>query len=247
MKNAFIAAAVLFVLSCGMQAAAVPAFFDDFENGVQGSIWTKWTGSNQEVLQTSTSHNITPSGSKSALAWQADPTGYSAWADFGSFSGDVRAEVWVFEDHSYSGDQPVTEMLCLIGDNGTSTPNFSTDYLQLGAVSFWPGGSANFGSRTLANGMADFGITRKAGWTNLVIQADSIANGAQVRFYIDGVLRGTGTRTATNLKWVRLGNNSKSYENFWYDDVRVTVPEPASLWALGSALAAFAGMRKRKS
>ena len=43
---------------------------------------------------------------------------------------------------------------------------------------------------------------------------------------------GTMKRTAANLRWVRLGINSKNYENFWYDDVKVT-PEPASLLLLG--------------
>ena len=37
---------------------------------------------------------------------------------------------------------------------------------------------------------------------------------------------------ARDLRWVRLGNNSKCYENFWYDDLSV-VPEPASLLMLG--------------
>lgn len=219
------------LLVAGM-AQAAPNFFDDFENGVQGSIWSKWTGSNQEILQTSTSHNHTPAGSKGALAWSADPTGYSAYADFGSTAEMVRAEVYVFEDKSYTGTQPVTNMLCLIGDTGGAV-GFGSDYLQLGVVPFWPGGSNDYGFRTAYGdaghgGSQSFGLARKAGWTKLAIEADAIADGGQVRFYIDDVLMPTTSqRTATNLRWVRLGNNSKNYENFWYDDVSVT-PEPAS-------------------
>jgi hypothetical protein len=222
---------------------ATTSFFDDFESGVQGSIWTKWTGSSQEILQTSTSHNHTPAGSKAALAVEADPTAYSGYAEFGSTADSIRAEVYLFEDLTHDGTnpaQPVTNMLCLVGDTGGSI-GFGADYLQIGVVPFWPGGSTTYGFRT-AYGDAghgnsqSFGVPRKQGWTKLAIEADSIASGGQVRFYIDDVLMPiTSQRTATNLRWVRLGNNSKSYENFWYDDVKVT-PEPASLLLLGLPL-----------
>jgi hypothetical protein len=218
---------------------ATTSFFDDFENGVRGSIWTKWTGSSQEILQTSTSHNHTAGGSQSALGWQADPTGYSAYADFGTTADFVRAEVYVFEDHNYTGTQPTANMLCLIGDTG-GTVGFGADYLQLGSVSGYAGGAQNYSFRTLYGdshgGTQNLGVSRKAGWTKLAIEADPIASGGQVRFYIDDVLMPiTSLRTATNLRWVRLGINSKNYENFWYDDVKVT-PEPASLLLLGLSL-----------
>jgi hypothetical protein len=51
-----------------------------------------------------------------------------------------------------------------------------------------------------------------------------------------------------NLRWVRIGNNSASNENFWYDDVRV-VPEPstaAAILGLGG-LAALARRRRVRS
>lgn len=226
----------LFVAALCVPALAAPNFFDDFENGVQGSIWSKWTGGSQEILQTSTNHNYTPGGSKSAQAHPADPTGYSAYADFGTTDGFVRAEVYVFEDYNYTGDQPTANMLCLIGDTG-GTVGFSADYLQLGAVSGYAGGAANYSFRTMYGdshgGTQNLGVSRKAGWTKLAIEADSLDDGGQVRFYIDDILMPTTSqRTAANLRWVRLGINSKNYENFWYDDVKVT-PEPASLLLLG--------------
>lgn len=227
-------------------AMAAPNFFDNFENGVQGSIWAKWSGSNQEILQSDPSHNLTPGGSKAARAVSADPAAYSAYADFGSTNGFVRAQVYVFEDFSNNGTnpaQPITNMLCLIGDTGGAV-GFSADYLQVGVVPFWPTtGSKSYGSRTMATGYGTPTTTvpRKAGWTKLAIEADA-GVGSQVRYYVDDVLITTGTRSAANLRWVRLGNNSKSYENFWYDNVSVT-PEPASLMLL--ALGGIAVLRRR--
>lgn len=253
LTHTLVASAAMLALVGASVAAAVPNFHDNFENGVLGSVWTVWPGSNQDLLTTSTDHNHTPGGSQSARAFASDPAAWNAYADFGSTSGSVYADAWVFEDFSNNGTnpaQPITNMLCLIGDTGGSV-GFSTDYLQLGVVPFWPGGSTTYGWRSKygdANqgGSQSVGVPRQAGWTHLAIQADSLAIGGQVRFYINGVQVGTTQRSATNLRWVRLGNNSKSYENFWYDDVNV-VPEPGSLLALGGALLSFAGViRKRR-
>jgi hypothetical protein len=231
------------------------ALFDDFEAGVQGAIWTKWPGSNQEILQTSTSHNHTLGGSKSALEVTADPTAYNAYADFGSTAGFVRAEVYLFEDLSNNGlnsAQPITNMLALVGDNGTATPGFSTDYLQLGVVPFLPGGSTGYSIRSRVNGSdpsADTNVDRAAGWTKLAIEADALGSGGQVRYYINDVQVGTASRsTGVNLRWIRLGNNSKSYENFWYDDVSV-VPEPTGILIAGIGGLALVGygLRRRRA
>ena len=241
----------LFILAVSAQPALAVSFFDDFEGGVSGSVWTKWTGGSQELLQTSNSHNFTPAGSQSALAVQADPTAFNAYADFGSTAGFVRAQVYVFEDFSNdgtNGSQPITNMLALVGDTGTSTPGFSTDYLQLGVVNFLPGGNTGYSTRSRANGAdvsADTGVDRSAGWIKLAIEADALADGGQVRYFIDDVQVGASVRSNTNLRWIRLGNNSKSYENFWYDDVSV-VPEPSSMLTLGVGSLALLFFRRRR-
>ena len=246
-------------LWCAAPALAVP-FFDDFETGVNGSVWTKWTGDFQELLQTDSSHNITLGGSQAARAHAADPTAYTGFADFGATGDFVRANVYVFEDFNNNGtnpNEPVTNMLALFGDG--AHPNGFSDYLQLGVVPFFPGGSQTYGFRTRYNdanalGIIDTGVSRKAGWTKLSIEADPIAAGGAVRFYIDDLLEGSSFRAGANggagglspvdLRWVRLGNNSKSYENFWYDDVSV-VPEPSSLLLLGLGIAAVNFSRRR--
>lgn len=242
-----------------MPALAAPNLYDDFENGVGGdivySVWgATWPDSStpqgtQNLVTTDSSHNHTLGGSKSARAFEADPAAWNGYTDFGSTDGDVFAEVWVFEDHNHDGSnpaQPVTLMLCLIGDNNTSKAGFETDYLQVGVVPFWAGGSANYGWRAKANDptFPDSGIQRKQGWTRLAIEADSLANGGQVRFYVDNTLIGTSSRSAANLRWVRIGNNSKSYENVWYDDLKVT-PEPTSLLLL--AIGGAAALRRRRT
>jgi hypothetical protein len=95
-----------------------------------------------------------------------------------------------------------------------------------------------------------------AGWTKLSIEADDYASGGAVRFYIDNSLVGSSFRAGANggagglsqvdLRYVRIGNNRKSYENIWYDDVRVSVPEPASATLLGLAGMAMVGCRRRR-
>jgi hypothetical protein len=250
---------VCVVFLCAPQASALP-FSDDFEGGVNGSVWTKWTGDFQEILQTDGSHNITPSGSLAARAHSADPTAYSAFADFGAHGGPLHADVYVFEDLNESGtdpNRPVTNMLALFGASGH--PGGFTDYLQLGVVPFFPGGSTSYGFRTRYNdanglGIIGTGVSRKAGWTKLSIEADAYGDGGAVRFFIDDTFVGSSFRAGANgglgglsevdLQYVRLGNNSKSYENFWYDDVSV-VPEPASILLLGSGALALAFRRRR--
>jgi hypothetical protein len=248
-------------------ASAVPNFSDTFEppTGVSGAVWTPWSpaapaGINNLVI-TSSSHNITPGGSQSAQANASDPAAWNGYADFGAYDGYIQSSVYVFEDLSNpgSGDQPVTNMFALLGDSGTG-PGAFTDYLQLGVVPFFPGGTTTYGFRTRYNdatgsGIIDTGVARKAGWTKLGIEVDPLSAGGAVRFYVDDVLEGSSFRAGANggagglspvdMRWVRIGNNSKTYENFWYDDVKV-VPEPSSVLMLGLGGAGLLGIALRR-
>lgn len=247
------------IMAClSMTASAAPSFFDDFEAGVGGTYtWTAWSPGPpaNNVPTTSTDHNHTPGGQYSAKTPQSDPAGWVAYADFGAYGGTLYAEAYLYEDYNNDGTNPsfpVTNMFSLYGD--AANPNAFTDYMQLGVVPFYPGGSQTYGFRTLYNdsnalGIIDTGVSRKAGWTKLSIEVDDLALGGQVRFFIDGTPVGTSYRAGANggagglspvdLRYVRIGNNNKSYETYWYDDVRV-VPEPTGiLLLLGGGLLAL--------
>ena len=223
---------------------------------------------NNNLVTTSNNHNHTPGGVNSARAFEADPAAWNGYADFGATPDSLVATAWVFEDRNRDGSnpaQPVTAMLSMYGNSTDATPSPGdfTDYIQLGVVNFYPSGNAEWGLRTRYNdanglGIIDTNVVREAGWTQLKIEVDSITAGGQIRFYIDtpslpeqlvgtsfraGSNGGAGGLSPVDLRWVRIGNNSPTYENFWYDDVSV-VPEPASLGLLG--LGAVSLMRRRR-
>jgi hypothetical protein len=227
--------------------ASALIFSDDFEAGVQGTVWTPWPPAHpagiNNLVTTDTGNNHTPGGAQSARVWESDPAAWNGYAEFGITATSIRADVYVYENLVVPGTnpaKPVSNMLALFGDHPSGPDGFS-DYLQLGVVPFYPGGSQTYGYRTLyADTLAgqlaavDTGVARKAGWTKLSIEADSLDVGGAVRFYIDDALVGGSFRAGANagagglspadLRWVRIGNNNKSYENFWYDDVEV-VPQ----------------------
>lgn len=262
----------LTVAGLGSTLVAAPNFHDDFEAGVGGTnTWYNWnSGSDRwpppnpsginNLLSTSDSHNHTPGGSQSARAWASDPAAWNAYSDFGADSGTIHAEAWLFEDYNNDGtnsSQPVTNMFSLYGDG--SNPGVFSDYIQLGVVPFYPSGSQRYGFRTRYNdstgaGIIDTGVSRKSGWTQLAIEVDALSDGGEIRFFIDGAQVGSSYRAGANggagglssvdLRWVRLGNNSKTYENFWYDDVSV-VPEPATAVLLLVGLGATVARRRR--
>jgi hypothetical protein len=221
-------------------------FYENFENGVShspdGGTWTKYPGAT-EYLQSSTNHNHTPGGSHSALAVEADPYVYNSYADFAATAGGVKATVYLFEDMNYVPpylDQPtwkqpyieVRNMFSLFGDSPNG-PSDDTDYLQLRLIPDVdrppnpPPDHFSYGIETKYNddhglGIIDTGVLRKKSqWMKLEIDADSMADGGKVRFYIDDALVGTSYRSGPDLRWVMLGATKITYENYWYDDVSV--------------------------
>lgn len=236
MRKVLIAALTAGVLCSG--AAAAPSFFDDFETS--NGNWTNWAGAvNLDRVQ---NHAYSPTHSFRA---SESTTPYAMYANFGSTSEALRAEVWLWDDaqdnvNGQDPSRPVNIMLSLWGS--TSSAN---GYHQLGVFG---GGTTGkdweYRIRTRSNG-ADTWMTtdrtRQAGFTQLAIEADAGA-GAQVRYYINGDLVGTSIRQG-DLALVRLGvNYGSSYDTIWYDNVRV-VPEPATAALL---LVGFGALIRRR-
>ena len=142
------------LLALAAPATAANLLSDDFESGVNGGIsntgvysgtWHPWSGPSstlyQQVLIASDSHNHTPGqpgspGGPPSLggqgypgaAWaaDADPYGYSGYADFGATTAGLHAEVWVYSDANEPAQKiqqqggtgstyPVREMFALLG------------------------------------------------------------------------------------------------------------------------------------
>ena len=246
MKRALWSLTACALLSVG-SLHAQPLFFDDFEHGVSRSVsggtWHTFNdGSffgNPQWLDAYDNHPHEPGGVLSARAVEADPWVYNSYADFGATGGSLRAIVYLFEDKNHVPPYPeydnqpqvqqrvkVTSMFSLWGDSATG-PEAYSDYLQLGVVPTFPGGGTTYGIRTKYNddhglGTIDTGVEReKSQWMKLEIDADSMADGGQVRFFIDDSLVGTSQRSGPDLRWVMMGGTTYSYENFWYDDISV--------------------------
>jgi hypothetical protein len=234
--------AIMVVLTTAASTHAALPFFNDFENGVSrdtsGGLWTRFDvgvpGLNiwqENWLESATNHNHTPGGSKEARAYEHNPGVYNSYADFGATGDSLRATVYLFEDMNYVPpyEHPVyqvTNMLSLWGDSGTG-PEARTEYIQLGVAPNFPGGGTTFGFRTKYNddnalGIIDTGVQRKESeWLKMSIEVDSVADGGEIRFFLDDVPVGTSQRSGADLRWVMLGGLTYTYENYWYDDVSV--------------------------
>ncbi len=199
------------------------------------------------LVTTDTSHAL--SGTHSARAWEADPADWNGFADFGATGAGLRATVYLYEDMTYVPpylDQPtwkqpaieVRSMFSLFGDSPTGRPDDLTDYLEIRTFPDLdrdiydpnnppPPDHYSYGIETKYNddqglGIIDTGVLRKKSqWMKLAIEADSMADGGQVRFFIDDALVGTSYRSGPDLRWVMMGATKITYENYWYDDISV--------------------------
>lgn len=221
------------LLLASLPATAAPSFFEDFESGSDG--WSTWPGALGQ-LNLDTSHNHTPGGQQSYRASEGEPGGFASYTQVADGTGMVRLDVWVYTDNANPDIDDSRGMIQL-----TSGVGFGTDYMQLGWLQDYPGGSERYSVRTRyrdtnALGYYDTGVNRPAvnDWVKLSIEADA-GVGGDLRFYVNNALvyTGVGQRLGANLDTIRLGVNfGNNHDTVWYDDVRY-VPEPAAAMMLG--------------
>jgi hypothetical protein len=233
-------------LLCAAPVQAVSHYFEDFETGSDG--WNTWPGA-LDHLNLDNSHNHTPAGQTAYLENEAEPNGFASYTQLADGTGNLRLDAWLYTDNANPDVDDARAMIQLTADG----PNFGTDYLQLGWLQDYAGGSERFSVRTAyrdghALGTYDTGITRPAvnGWVKLSIEAEA-GVGGDVRFFINNVLayNGAGERMGANLDTIRLGVNfGNNRDNVWYDDISV-VPEPASILLLGIGGLGLALRRRR--
>jgi hypothetical protein len=236
-------AALVLLLAAPAQAAAL--FFDNFDNsfwgepGLVGSVWPKWPIATDH-MNASLNHNHTPGGTTSIRLDPAFHQTLANYHDFGAAAVAVTATAWVFEDNNQVGSStyPINYSIGLFGDSASPTDN--TDYLLLGLN---PGYADynTYGYKSLSGGIGNTSVTRAAAlagsadasrWIKLTIQADSLAAGGHVGFYINDVLVGSTYRTpGISLRYFFMGTpgiplQTANYEFFWFDDISiVAIPE----------------------
>jgi hypothetical protein len=266
--KSFIASIILTVclVDIGLAQNVVP-WFDDFDPSPHAT-YVPWTGTPSDLLASDTAHAL--SDGHSVRAFAGDPGNWTSSYQMSTdttngINGYLSTEAYVWDDNSVAntGATPVNAMLAFVGANGSTTPGFGTDYAELGIIS---GNTANLDnwvvrvrSYDLAHGTTwfDTGVSRASlanSWAHLQIIADpqiSAGGDGLFHFFINGNEVVTNTtplsrNPAVGEEWVRLGSNSKTYQNFWYDNFSVTnVPEPATLSLCGVAFCVV-GSRTRK-
>jgi len=139
---------------------------------------------------------------------------------------------------------PLNYYVGLYGDSASPTDN--TDYLLLGLSPTFADFNT-YGYRSRTGGTGNTGVTRTAaiagsadasGWFKFTIQADSLAKGGQVRFYINNSQVGTTSRQpGVSLRYFFMGSQSKNHEFFWFDDVSVVaIPEITGIAVSGGTV-----------
>lgn len=240
-------------------ASAAVVFSDDFESGVNGSVWALVTAG-QNLLQgnpiASGGHQIGTQSAKQVNAFGngTDDVYYmktqaSAFTNPGPITaGNKEVAKVMFWDDNIQNDANVDGSINISGGLMLAGDHASTDFYQLGVNSGAVAGNSditNYFVRTQAETSAVTSIPRTQGWHELRIEVlPYTGNAGDVLFYIDNVLAnpaGFGKRRAAgavDMNEIRLGISVRTPDSpFWFDDVSLSmVPEPASLLLLVPAL-----------
>lgn len=238
-----VAAAVLTVPAC-----AGSIFSDNFDAGVNGSVWEANPAANTYILVGDNAHAF---GAQSAKQVQADPFIYYMRTKVGAFPAPASIgaglqeilTTWMWDDNVQSGAQTMAGVMLA---NSALTDFYQ---LQVNSTKSW----TNYCWRTSQDGTFVTSVARSAGWHEFQIVANPYTGSptsGQVKFYIDGVLAAQGSRKGNyTLDQVRLGISLKTPgSNFWYDNVDVSVvPEPSPLLALGAGFTGLMTLLRRRS
>lgn len=266
MKRFTCLAGVGILLVCGGVSAQTIPWTDSFESASTQGAYQPWTGSQQSTLAFEANHPHT--GTQSAHQFASNPGGFSSsYTLSGTTSGvtgGIESDVWVWDDNSVAqGANPVNAMLAFAGANGTTTPGFGTDYAELGLISgnTAPNGNTDWVIRVRSYDQAhgttwfDTGVARTQGFMHLEILADpnpSDGGDGLYHFFINGndvtpnVAGGLSRNTTVGLEWDRIGSNSSTVQDFWYDDFNIAAtPEPASLALVGLGMTSLVIRRRR--
>jgi hypothetical protein len=270
MKKVLLATILTLPFVSAAAAQGVLPWSDNFDPSPHAT-YVSWPGSPSDLLASDNAHALSPSNSVRAFATNPGnwTSSYRMTNDNANgYNGYLVTDVYVWDDNDIAntGGTPVNAMLAYVGANNTTTPGFGTDYAELGIIS---GNTANLDdwvvrvrSYDQAHGTTwfDTGVSRASlahTWTHLSIVADAqAASGGDglFHFFINGNEVVTNTtslsrNSTVGEQWVRIGSNSPTNQNFWYDNFSInSVPEPTSavLLVLACAGCGLSTRRERR-
>jgi hypothetical protein len=267
MKTFFAATALSLYFIGAADAQGVLPWFDNFDPAPHAT-YAPWPGTPSDLLANDTAHAL--SDGHSVRAFASDPGNWTSSYQMSNdtlngVNGYIASDVYVWDDNSVANTSatPVNAMLAYVGANNSATPGFGTDYAELGIIS---GNAANVDdwvvrvrSYDQAHGTTwfDTGVSRASlahTWAHLQIVADaqpSAGGDGRFHFFINGNevvsnLTSFARNSAVGEEWVRIGSNSKTYQDFWYDNLNTSVPEPASAALLGLGFVGLLGFRRSR-
>lgn len=263
-RNLLAFSCVAIVTLCFASTNASAALFsDNFETGVNSTLWVPVgagnsrldgdTGGHHLGLQSAKQVNAFTDGISDVYYMKTTTTALNLVGTIGAGMREI-ATVQFWDENirtEQNGDSSIDikGALMLAGDHAT------TDFYQIGVNS--PTSITNYFVRTATEGLVATSVPRTQGWHELRIEVLPWTGLAgDVQFFIDGANvnpAGFGKRRAAgpvDMNEIRLGLSARTPDSpFWFDNLNLDmVPEPGSavLLASGSlALGCFAARRRR--